>query len=852
MVLFSSAVFGEVYSVSYQVSAGPDDGYATSAAVQDTTAAYLKIGDERTYTFPYQMSAMRLTNITIPRSATITSAYLKISSIDTDYRNQIYGVIVAESSDNPADFSDRMIGDAVLTISSVVWDHATAWSPDTQYTSPDISNVIQEVVNRPGFSSGNSIAIYYGTRDLSGKGRSFASYEYSPVSAAVLEVTYETYTISGYIRDSDANGVEGVSVSAGFGIEGDVTDANGYYELKVPPGWSGTVTPTFGGWGFEPSKRLFQDVFADKANEDHFAYTIRPFEEIYVSALPGPPDGGPGTFNYLALNDEFYPGTTFEIDHYAAVGIIGGAFRSDSGSSTIFGLVAPKPSTGIVPDLDSILANQRTLIEVPSSPSGSHDRWGNVYQLLSPGNYTLLFGSGRYGATDEVGVYAENIDLDPAFPFSYKPADGLIIYQNADVRFFVEGSFLADPGSCVKLLGPEAFGTSAELIDFETGTTALPVIPGIEFLDHGPRDGRWFGGTAGAVSNFFGIQAFVNTVSTTYGNLGLVFEQPVHRVGAYIGVVDGYTHEWPEQVVLAVYDAVGNVIYQSGVGVPNVGEPPLFVGVESNAGIARVEWLGYDSGFFAVDNIMYEIMSQTYEAGPSMDGLADFSNGGSNLVDDDTAINVQNFAFAEIDRRGILEFDISTIPDEATITSVALELDIIVKTGSGDNQPILYLHGYEGNGTLEIADGQVPLNLIGQSDPILGLDVITIELDVDYIGSLLSTTDYLGLLALGDENATQAGFVTVEGEMADTRFAPKLTIKYHLYEPVVDISPDGGDGFVDFSDWAVFANAWESTGDPPSANWNPKCDIAPTGGDDIVNMYDLKVFVSQWLQFPCD
>jgi hypothetical protein len=62
-----------------------------------------------------------------------------------------------------------------------------------------------------------------------------------------------------------------------------------------------------------------------------------------------------------------------------------------------------------------------------------------------------------------------------------------------------------------------------------------------------------------------------------------------------------------------------------------------------------------------------------------------------------------------------------------------------------------------------------------------------------------------------------------------------------------DVAPDEPDGFVDFLDWAVFANAWQSTCEPPSANWNPKCDIAPAGGDGLVNIDDLTVFVSQWL-----
>jgi len=258
--------------VTYQVSASADDGFAQSAAAQDTTASYLKIGDERTYAIPYQMSAMRFNDVDIPRSATITSAYLKITSINTDYRGQIYGVIAAEASDNPADFSGRLIGNAVLTAASVVWDRKTAWSPDTQYISPDISNVIQEVVNRPGFGSGNSIAVYYSTRALSGKARSFASYEYSPSSVAVLEITYETYTISGHILTTEATGLENVAVSAGANIEGDVTDASGYYELKVPLNWSGTVTPSKADWGFSPVNQPYSNVNSDQVSEDYTAF----------------------------------------------------------------------------------------------------------------------------------------------------------------------------------------------------------------------------------------------------------------------------------------------------------------------------------------------------------------------------------------------------------------------------------------------------------------------------------------------------------------------------------------------------------------------------------------------------
>jgi len=63
---------------------------------------------------------------------------------------------------------------------------------------------------------------------------------------------------------------------------------------------------------------------------------------------------------------------------------------------------------------------------------------------------------------------------------------------------------------------------------------------------------------------------------------------------------------------------------------------------------------------------------------------------------------------------------------------------------------------------------------------------------------------------------------------------------------VADIAPDGGDGVVDYLDFAAFAAAWHST--PEAANWNPKADIAPQPSPDgIVDFLDLAVFMEFWL-----
>jgi hypothetical protein len=75
-----------------------------------------------------------------------------------------------------------------------------------------------------------------------------------------------------------------------------------------------------------------------------------------------------------------------------------------------------------------------------------------------------------------------------------------------------------------------------------------------------------------------------------------------------------------------------------------------------------------------------------------------------------------------------------------------------------------------------------------------------------------------------------------------------------------DVAPDGGDGIVNFVDWAVFADRWQNrAGMNDLAVWLEQwlqfgaycADLAPEpGGDGTVNMLDFAVLAFQWLQRP--
>src|SRR4051794_37293049 len=59
------------------------------------------------------------------------------------------------------------------------------------------------------------------------------------------------------------------------------------------------------------------------------------------------------------------------------------------------------------------------------------------------------------------------------------------------------------------------FAPGAQVITFETGSTALPTVPGVTFLQTPPSATQWYGSSAN-FNGFFGNQGWSNLVSATY------------------------------------------------------------------------------------------------------------------------------------------------------------------------------------------------------------------------------------------------------------------------------------------------------------------------------------------------
>jgi C1A family cysteine protease len=84
--------------------------------------------------------------------------------------------------------------------------------------------------------------------------------------------------ISGYVIEADGNTpVEGILIQTDNNNINSVTDTNGYYELLVDDGWSGTVTPQKEGYVFDPNKHTYANVMQDY-NDVNYTATLTTFK----------------------------------------------------------------------------------------------------------------------------------------------------------------------------------------------------------------------------------------------------------------------------------------------------------------------------------------------------------------------------------------------------------------------------------------------------------------------------------------------------------------------------------------------------------------------------------------------
>jgi PKD repeat protein len=150
-----------------------------------------------------QIIGLRYQNITIPSGATIQNAYLQFYVDEINTTDKVDLFITAEDVLNsPAITSTSYLSTKNYLSSGVIWDSIQPWSnlndAGANQQSPDLSGLVQSIVNKTGWSSGN--AMLFGLVDphalsfpgyvVNNSKRVAQTFDKNPARATKLIVTY--------------------------------------------------------------------------------------------------------------------------------------------------------------------------------------------------------------------------------------------------------------------------------------------------------------------------------------------------------------------------------------------------------------------------------------------------------------------------------------------------------------------------------------------------------------------------------------------------------------------------------------------------------------------------------------
>lgn len=164
---------------SWRVSASSDDmeEYVADGTMDDGSSdlelGYEKPGDDNQM---QQIVGIRFQAVDIPRGARITAAHIQFACDEADkYQDPFSMTIRGEDRDNPETFTTETynVSSRPETFASATWADIPVWENDhdagPDQLTPDLSAIVQEIVNRPGWLPGNAMAFIFcgtGTRTV--------------------------------------------------------------------------------------------------------------------------------------------------------------------------------------------------------------------------------------------------------------------------------------------------------------------------------------------------------------------------------------------------------------------------------------------------------------------------------------------------------------------------------------------------------------------------------------------------------------------------------------------------------------------------------------------------------------
>jgi secreted PhoX family phosphatase len=217
LCLFLASISQSQSIFSTRISANDDDleeylpsvNQTKTVGAMDAGSSDLELGNEAAANKDPQLVGLRFTNITIPKGAVITKAYLRFTVDATGKNTDPCNLFVyAQDADNPLTFNPSVsfnISSRLQLKDSVAWNIAagswkTVGEAGTDQTSSDISRLVRALINRNGWASGNAMAFF-----IKGTGlREADAFDDAPATAAQLVIEYGVpATLSYRIAEND-------------------------------------------------------------------------------------------------------------------------------------------------------------------------------------------------------------------------------------------------------------------------------------------------------------------------------------------------------------------------------------------------------------------------------------------------------------------------------------------------------------------------------------------------------------------------------------------------------------------------------------------------------------------------
>ncbi len=156
-----------------------------------------------------QFVGLRFTGISIPSGSLIQNAYIQFTvDEDDDLPGTVF--IQVEDADNPPTFNDTdgNISSRTVLNDTIAWGNIPVWSTvgeaGEDQRTPDLSALVQRVVNRSGWAEGNAISFI-----LTGTGERVAeAYDGDAGSAPVLVIEYTELVTQTFTLQSSSDDVE--------------------------------------------------------------------------------------------------------------------------------------------------------------------------------------------------------------------------------------------------------------------------------------------------------------------------------------------------------------------------------------------------------------------------------------------------------------------------------------------------------------------------------------------------------------------------------------------------------------------------------------------------------------------